>query len=77
MKQLICICNKVTYGEIKKILQQHPHYEINEVIQRTQAGLGCGRCKSELTVKVEEIKKVLNTRELPRQLRLPFPYNHK
>ena len=74
MKQLICICNRVTYDDIEKILQQYPHAEIEEIMHLSSAGTTCGRCRRELTAKVEEIKKLLFDRKKPQQLTIPFQY---
>lgn len=43
---IICECNKVTYGEIKKAVDSGCR-DVTAIMLKTQAGNACGQCKSE------------------------------
>ena len=75
MSQLICICNKVTTHDVKKILTQHPHADIEDIIRLTAAASSCGRCRNELIARVEEFKQELPAQKDKGQLTLPFDFS--
>jgi ferredoxin-nitrate reductase len=51
--KLVCSCNQVGEGNIKALLQ-NGYVEVNEVCQRSGAGLGCGSCKPEIQQMIRE-----------------------
>ncbi|MGQ1890594.1 (2Fe-2S)-binding protein [Thermophagus sp. OGC60D27] len=75
MTQLICICNKVTTKDVKKILSHHPHADLEDIIRITSAASSCGRCKGELTAYVEKTKQEISQKDNTGQLTLPFDFS--
>lgn len=52
-KKLVCICNLVTEGEIKKVLAKGAECTA-DVQKATGAGTSCGRCLPEIDALVKE-----------------------
>jgi ferredoxin-nitrate reductase len=51
--KLVCSCNQVGEGNIRGLLQ-NGCAELNEICQRSGAGLGCGSCKPEIQQMIRE-----------------------
>lgn len=65
--EIICRCKYVSASEIKKTLKQGA-YTVEQVIQYTGAGTGCGRCKPQIAAMVNKH----NSKKKIIQLKLPF-----
>ncbi len=73
MTRLICLCNKVSENDVRKLFKKAPLATLSDVVQATGASASCGRCKGELIALLEGYKKQSagNPDQNP-QLTIPF-----
>ncbi len=57
MSRLICICNKVSEKEIRKLLKKSPLATVGDVARVSRASTSCGRCYNEMKNFIEQYQK--------------------
>ncbi len=55
-KDIVCVCNSITYGEIVEAIEKKGLKTVEEVGIATQAGTTCGACQDTIQEILDSVK---------------------